>query len=129
MKNYKLVMQGITTHFLPLKALQFHKRYLYWGLFKTQESKIQELIFRVDNIFKYIKHLPFFSTNQRLPDEKIIDLDQEVRKGIEVEIKTGGAIKIQGLEAIKEIIEIMIGFREIIEIIIITIEMINLIII
>ena len=38
MINYKLVIEGLTTHLFPRNSLQLQKRYLQWVLFKPQES-------------------------------------------------------------------------------------------
>ena len=61
-------------HFIPLKALQFQKRYICWGLFDTQESKTHKFIYRLNyNIF-YLKHFPLFRTNQGITNNKIVDI-------------------------------------------------------
>ena len=72
--NYKIVKQGPTTHFFPMKALQYQKRYLHQGLFKPLDSNICKFISCIENIYKYLGHFPPFRTSQLIPDNEIIDL-------------------------------------------------------
>ena len=58
MANYKLTIEGLTTHFFPLKLLPHQKRYQWRGLFNRQDRKIYEIILRVNKIISYIKHFP-----------------------------------------------------------------------
>ena len=62
------------THFFPPKALQFHNRYLHWGLFKPRDSNLLIFFCHVNNIVEYLKHLPPFGTYKGLPNDKIINL-------------------------------------------------------
>ena len=56
MDNYKTVMEGLTSHFFPPKALQLQKRYFYWGIFNPWDDKIYKLIYWVRDIVEYIDH-------------------------------------------------------------------------
>ena len=76
MTNYDLVMQGLTTHFFPPKALQRQKRYLPRGLFKPCDSKILKFICRINETVDYLEHLPPFGTSQGLPTEKFIEFSE-----------------------------------------------------
>ena len=42
--SYKSVIEGVTTHFFPSKALQLQKRYLHQVLYNPQEQNIREFI-------------------------------------------------------------------------------------
>ena len=72
--NYKFVMQGGTNNLFPTKALLHQKRYLHWGLFVPQESKMCKFIFHLKNIVQYLERFPTFWTNQGIPDNEIIKL-------------------------------------------------------
>ena len=47
-------MKDLIYHFFPSKALQRQKRYLRWGLYKPRDTKIQDLIFFIDNMIEYL---------------------------------------------------------------------------
>ena len=66
--EYELVMQVLTTHFFPTKALQYQKRYLRRVFFKIHNSKILEFILIFKNIIDYLKQLPTFGTSKGFPD-------------------------------------------------------------
>ena len=50
--NYELVMKDRIYHFCPPKALQLQKRYLRRGLYKTCNTKIWDLICRINDMVK-----------------------------------------------------------------------------
>ena len=62
------------THLLDTISLKNHRRYLQWGLFNTQDSKIHEFICWVNDIVKYLYHFPLLGMDQVLPDDKIIEI-------------------------------------------------------
>ena len=67
-------MQCLTTNFFPTKAIHNQKRHLLWGLFNPQNSKIHNLIYRVNEIVEYLERFPLFGMTQELPDDKIINI-------------------------------------------------------
>ena len=66
-------MEGVTTNFLPPKALQYQKRYLLWGLYKPWEYKMRSFIFQVYEMVDYLKYLPPFGADQGLPEDEILE--------------------------------------------------------
>ena len=66
-------MQGLTTHFFPLKELQHQKIYLGWGLFNPWDSNIREFVFCVKNIIDYLEHFYPYGKSQGLPDDEMIN--------------------------------------------------------
>ena len=58
--NYKLFIEDMVTHFFLTKAWQWQKRYIRWGMFQPWDSKILELICRVNEMVEYLEHFSPF---------------------------------------------------------------------
>ena len=67
-------MQGLTTHFLPTKALKHQKSYLHQGLFNTQDSHIHKFICCINDIILYIENFPLFGMDQGFTNDQMIKL-------------------------------------------------------
>ena len=74
MTNYKLVIQGLMTHFFPPNLLKHQNIYLNQDLFKPIGWNISNFIFRINNIVNDLKHSTPFGINQALPEDEIINL-------------------------------------------------------
>ena len=72
--NYNLAMKELMNHLLPPKAINIHKRYLQRGIYKPCDTKIREVIFRIDEIVEYLNNLPLFWANQVLLEDDILKL-------------------------------------------------------
>ena len=72
--KYKIVIEGLTNHFLPQEEIKYQKRYLFWVLFKSHDYKIGKFICCVNEIFEYLKHFTSLGKYQGLAEDKIIEL-------------------------------------------------------
>ena len=72
--NYKLFTHGLKNKFFPSKEIKHQKRYICWGLFDTQDSRMREFIFHINNIVYYLENFPLFGLAQVITDIKIIDI-------------------------------------------------------
>ena len=103
--RYDLVIEGLKTRFFPPKALQLQKKYLCQGLFKPRDFKIREFIFCINNIFKYLEHLPPFIFDQGLPNDEIIEFVE-----FELPHKCKIQLLVQGLNSAAKILTEIVEF-------------------
>jgi len=72
--NFKLVLQDLTTHVLPRRALQLQRRYMRRTVRKSPEMSTREFITRLMEVNQLLNEFPPFAANQALPEDKILDI-------------------------------------------------------
>jgi len=72
--NFLDVIEDLTRHVFPIKALQTQKRYMRRFLRKPREMKTREYVSRVCEINKMLVHFPTVDQDSRLPNDEMLDL-------------------------------------------------------
>ena len=80
-ENFKLVMQDVTSHIFPRRALQVQCRYMRRFLQKPKEMKISKFMARLSELNAYLAYFPPFGANyegdadfQRLDTQELLEI-------------------------------------------------------
>jgi hypothetical protein len=72
--NFEIVMQAVTAHVFPQRALNYQKRYMRRFMRKPKTMSIREFSARVAEMNAYLTEFPPFEADQELSGEEIIDI-------------------------------------------------------
>jgi hypothetical protein len=72
--NFELVLQEVTTHVFPQRALSYQKRYMRRYMRKPRAMTTREFAARVNEMNEYLKQFPPFDEDQELTEEEILDI-------------------------------------------------------
>ena len=72
--NFLLVVEALTEHVFPIKALQIQKRYMRRFLRKPRDMKTREYVSRVCEINEMLVHFPGADQESKLPQDELLDL-------------------------------------------------------
>ena len=72
--NFLEVIEDLTRHVFPIKALQTQKRYMRRFLRKPRDMKTREYVSRVCEINEMLVHFPTADQESKLPNDEMLDL-------------------------------------------------------
>lgn len=72
--NFKLCLNDVTDHVFPHQALQRQKRGMQCSMQKPSKITVQEFATRINKINVYLDRFLPNNANQKLPEDKILDL-------------------------------------------------------
>lgn len=72
--NFEVVLQKVTAHVFPQRALSYQKRYMRRYMRKPRNLTTREFSVRVSELNSYLKSFPPFGNGQELSEEEILDL-------------------------------------------------------
>jgi len=69
--NYKIVMDAVTAHVFPIKALQTQKCYMRRFIRKPQDMKAHEFVSRVCKINELLTEFPQADNESKVPRDEL----------------------------------------------------------
>jgi hypothetical protein len=74
MVNFQTVLNELTTHVFPQRALQQQKRYMRRWMRKPKTMQIRDFVTRVVELNDYLPKFPPFGADQKLQDDELMDI-------------------------------------------------------
>ena len=73
-EHFAIVLQELTTHVLPQKALAYQKRYMRRFMRKPRALKIRLFVARATELNSYLRQFPPFADGQELQQDEMMDI-------------------------------------------------------
>ena len=73
-EHFNAVMQDVTEHVFPKKALLYQKRYMRRFMRKPKEMSTRLYVARVNELNEYLKRFPPFANAQEIPQDEMMDI-------------------------------------------------------
>ena len=73
-EHFATVLQELTTHVMPQKALAYQKRYMRRFMRKPRTLKIRLFVARATELNSYLRQFPPFANDQELQQDELMDI-------------------------------------------------------